>query len=202
MIKLIIFDLDGVLVDSCDWHFMALNSALLEVCNFEISREDHDKTFNGLPTRKKLSILLKEGKILEDQVVDIENRKIEKTRELFSSNVTIDPDKISLMKNLVGRGYILACYSNCIKDTTYQTLVNLGIIDYFTYYLSNEGVINPKPHPEGYLKLMRIFNTTHKETLIIEDSEKGVEAARRSEANLLIVSNSKEVNLSLFEAYL
>ena len=44
--KLVIFDLDGVLVDACEWHRVALNEALKEVCNYEISLEDHYGEFN------------------------------------------------------------------------------------------------------------------------------------------------------------
>ena len=44
MIKAILFDLDGVLVDACDWHYLALNRALDEVVGFTISREDHVST--------------------------------------------------------------------------------------------------------------------------------------------------------------
>ena len=52
MIKLVIFDLDGVLVNACEWHRIALNKALKEICDYEISLEDHYCTFNDIPTKK------------------------------------------------------------------------------------------------------------------------------------------------------
>ena len=52
MTKVVLFDLDGVLVDACDWHYAALNKALMEICGFGIGREEHDSTFNGLPTKR------------------------------------------------------------------------------------------------------------------------------------------------------
>jgi len=54
---MVIFDLDGVLVDACEWHRIALNEALEEICGYKISLEDHYKIYNGIPTRKKLEIL-------------------------------------------------------------------------------------------------------------------------------------------------
>jgi beta-phosphoglucomutase len=57
VIKAILFDLDGVLVDACDWHYLALNRALEEVVGSSISREDHVTTYNGLPTKVKLEML-------------------------------------------------------------------------------------------------------------------------------------------------
>ena len=61
MNKAVLFDLDGVLVDACDWHYEALNRALKQVSNYEISREDHTTTYNGLPTKRKLQMLADVG---------------------------------------------------------------------------------------------------------------------------------------------
>ena len=56
MIKAVLFDMDGVLIDAKDWHYEALNRAL-ELFGYTISRESHLSTFDGLPTRRKLEIL-------------------------------------------------------------------------------------------------------------------------------------------------
>ena len=57
MIKLVIFDLDGVLYESKEFHFDALNQALSEVdSSLEISKEEHLKSYDGLSTNKKLDI--------------------------------------------------------------------------------------------------------------------------------------------------
>ena len=53
----VLFDLDGVLVDACDWHYLSLNRALEEVVGFSIDREEHTTTYNGLPTKVKLEML-------------------------------------------------------------------------------------------------------------------------------------------------
>jgi beta-phosphoglucomutase-like phosphatase (HAD superfamily) len=65
MIKAILYDLDGVLVDATEWHYESLNEALKQISGFEISRQDHISTFNGLPTMKKLDILFEQKKILQ-----------------------------------------------------------------------------------------------------------------------------------------
>ena len=61
MIKAILYDLDGVLVDATEWHYESLNAALKEVCGFIINRDEHVSTFNGIPTIKKLEILHEQG---------------------------------------------------------------------------------------------------------------------------------------------
>ena len=64
MIKAILYDLDGVLVDATEWHYESLNAALKEVCGFIINRDEHISTFNGIPTMKKLEILNQQGSSL------------------------------------------------------------------------------------------------------------------------------------------
>jgi beta-phosphoglucomutase-like phosphatase (HAD superfamily) len=59
MIKAIIFDLDGVLVDTKAIHFKSLNKALKKYENYIIPFEDHSAIYDGLPTKKKLEILMK-----------------------------------------------------------------------------------------------------------------------------------------------
>ena len=59
MIKAVIFDMDGVLIDAKEWHYEALNKAL-GLFGYEISRYDHLVTYDGLPTSKKLEMLTME----------------------------------------------------------------------------------------------------------------------------------------------
>ena len=116
-IKLIIFDLDGVLVDACEWHRLALNQALKEVCNYEISLEDHYNTFNGIPTRKKLKTL-SEMKILPLDKHDlIYEKKQHLTLEMIKKHANIRNEKISLINNLKQKGIKVACYTNSISKT-------------------------------------------------------------------------------------
>ena len=80
MIKCIIFDLDGVLVDTKIVHFEALNLALKKYENFEISFDDHSNTYDGLPTNEKIKILLEKRKIKAKNVEKIKllKKKINK----------------------------------------------------------------------------------------------------------------------------
>ena len=67
MIKLIVFDLDGVLVDAKELHYQALNRALEKIDKkYIIHREEHLSTYDGLPTRKKLQLLTKNKGLPKD----------------------------------------------------------------------------------------------------------------------------------------
>src|SRR4051812_42068626 len=65
LIRAILYDLDGVLVDACEWHYLALNKALQSVAGTLISRVEHETVFNGLPTKRKLDVLIQQGRVRE-----------------------------------------------------------------------------------------------------------------------------------------
>ena len=70
MIEAMLYDLDGVLVDATEWHYISLNLALKEVTGSAIERKEHISTFNGIPTMKKLEILYEQKRVRRDQFQD------------------------------------------------------------------------------------------------------------------------------------
>lgn len=195
MIKLIIFDLDGVLVKSKEAHFNALNKALEKVSKkYVISYEEHLSTFDGLPTNKKLQILSKTKKLPKSKYQQIWNDKqkftIDEIKSLIEPNIEI----IELFKELKNRNLKIWVASNSIRETTKIYLLKLGLIEYIDEYLSNEDVKNPKPNCEIYLKCMTLCSVSPDETVIVEDSKVGVNSALASKANLFIVKSIEETN--------
>jgi beta-phosphoglucomutase-like phosphatase (HAD superfamily) len=81
MVKLVVFDLDGVLVDARELHYDAMNGALREVAGepFVISRGEHLSIYDGLPTRKKLAMLSQKKFLPEDLHSNIWKKKQEMT---------------------------------------------------------------------------------------------------------------------------
>ena len=193
MIKHIIFDLDGVLVDARDLHYDALNLALKEVNEkYVIPKEEHLSTFDGLPTKKKLKIL-SDIKGLPVTFYDfIWHTKQEKTQYLINK-MSPDDRIISVLNSLKQDGYSLHVCSNSITKTIQSMLKHKGFIQYIDKILSNEDVKNPKPNPEMFLRSVIEAGVCPKETLIIEDSHIGRKAAIDSGANLFAVRNSFDV---------
>ena len=89
MIKVIIFDLDGVLVDTKMIHFEALNLSLKKYGYEEISIDDHVKVFDGLPTNEKLKILNKKDKLPIKNFSKINKYKQKITANLLKKNEDI-----------------------------------------------------------------------------------------------------------------
>ena len=196
---LVIFDLDGVLVDACEWHRIALNEALKEVGSQEISLPDHYGIYNGKPTRVKLIKLTKLGALDEALHQEVYNLKQSKTIEIIEKHANKRLEKIEMLQGLKSEGHTVACFTNSIRITAELMLKRTGIFDMFDKVITNQDVSSPKPSPEGYVECMRFFDFAPSETLIIEDSPKGIEAAKGSGANVLVVQNPDEVNLALFE---
>jgi beta-phosphoglucomutase len=201
MIKAIIFDLDGVLVDMPDGHYEALNRAL-SVFGTRIEEEEHHTFFNGLPTKKKLEELERQGRIptgLRDFINDLKQKH---TKEVIQEICKPDYSKLILMRHLKDRGYKLACCSNSLKETLHLMLKSAHLYDHFDLILGNDEVTNPKPHPEIYLTAFKHLTIEPSEAIIVEDSAHGISAAQASGAHVYIVKNPSDVNLSLFEELL
>ena len=200
--KCALFDLDGVLVDACDWHYEALNRALKEVANYEISRQDHYEKYNGLPTLTKLSMLKDMGVITDEDVQKISDVKQEHTIKVIEELCKRDQSKIELMKALKDNDYEIAVVTNSIRMTATLMLANSGVLPFVDLLISNEDTDRNKPYPDPYIIAIHLLNSSHNKTIIVEDSPKGIKAAKDSGAHVLEVKDATEVNLELFKDFI
>ena len=196
MIKVIIFDLDGVLVEARPIHYEALNRALSSIGEeFIISKEEHLASYDGLPTRKKLIKLTEEKGLPEEYHDKIWRMKQQCTSEVIEDMVWPEDhveiaDAILRLKN---NGYKIYCASNSIKSSMDLMLSCAGYIDLVDNWFSNEDVLYPKPHSEIYLTCMVDAHVNPKECLIVEDSHIGRKAAHESGGHVMGVSGLPDV---------
>jgi len=191
MIKLVLFDLDGVLVDTKDIHFEALNKALGDS---PISEDEHLSIYDGMTTKDKLKHL---GYSEEESQKIFYDKQLHTYKELDS--IEKNEDIIDLFLQLQKDGYEIGICSNAIKKTMVKCLSRIGVTDLCSFHLSADDVENGKPHPEIYWKAMSQAGVLPEETVIIEDSPTGLMAAHRSGANVIRVSSPNEVNVDLVE---
>jgi len=202
MTKLIIFDLDGVLVEAKEIHYNTLNQALKEIDNkFIITEAEHLSIYDGLKTSQKLEILTKNKGLHPEFHEQIWFRKQFLTIEAISQ-LKVDDRLVSIFKELRDKGYQLACCSNSVRRSVLVMLSKIGVIEYMDLILSNEDIKNSKPHPEIYWKTMSMMGILPEETLIVEDSPHGLLAASRSRANVLRVNNPQDLTLEKLETKL
>jgi HAD superfamily hydrolase (TIGR01509 family) len=195
MIKAVLFDLDGVLVDSREMHYIALNKALASIDEkYVIEKEEHLSTFDGLPTTKKLKKLTELKGLPENLYDKVWSLKQKSTVDAINEQHTPDFRLISIFKKLKSLGLKMCVCSNSIRETTRMILIRKGLMEFMEFYVTNEDVMNPKPNPEMYLKAMIALNLSPKECIIVEDSHIGRKAALSSGAFLCAVRNPNDLN--------
>jgi HAD superfamily hydrolase (TIGR01509 family) len=195
MIRLIIFDLDGVLVEAKNIHYDALNLAIEKYDkNCAIDWNEHLSKYDGLKTQQKLEMLTKDKGLSTKFHKLIWDEKQKTTLKLLS-DLKKDAQLIELFSALYDKGYKIACCSNSIRKTVLTVLSKLGIIEYFDFIVSNEDVSNSKPHPEMYWKCISKMGVLPEQTLIVEDSPYGLLAASRTNSHILRVANPSDVNV-------
>lgn len=199
MIKAIIFDLDGVLVDAREMHYEALNRALAKF-GYTITRDEHLSTFDGLPTTKKLQMLTTLKGLPTELYDDIWREKQNQTIEIIDKEFTYDERMRAILRKLANEGYSIAVCSNSIRESTKMMLVRKGLMDFVDFFISNQDVRLSKPNPEMFLKAMIKYGVGPKECVIVEDSHHGRQAAFDAGAYLCAVENVEDVTYEKIKA--
>ena len=201
MIKVIIFDLDGVLVDTKKIHFDALNISLKKYNFEEISFNDHTKIFDGLPTKEKLKILNRRRKLPKKKFISITKYKQKITATLLKKKIKKNINIFNIFKSL-HKKYKIAVATNAVSSTLNICLDKLKIKKFVDFKLSNQDINHPKPNPEIYLRTFINFGIYPSEALIIEDSHYGREAAISSGAKLMPIKKIEDLSLKTIKSNL
>jgi HAD superfamily hydrolase (TIGR01509 family) len=193
--KLVIFDLDGVLIESRELHYEALNDALRRIGNdFVITREEHLSLYDGLNTTKKLE-MLSEKKGLDRKYFN----QIWQDKQTATFNLIRQFPKNNKLRQIFAKlssnGIKIAIASNSIRETVKLALLSIGVMEYVDYYVSNEDVKRTKPYPEMYWQCMTALDVLPKNTVIIEDSHIGRQGALDSGAHLVPVKDSYDLTM-------
>ena len=196
MVKLILFDLDGVITDTKEIHYRTLNKAISEIDpKYIITEHEHVTRYDGLKTITKLNMLTEDKGLPATTHKQIYDKKQKLTLEEFA-HILPDDNILSIFKKLKEDGYMIGCCTNCIRRTALVALAKTSVIEYLDVIVTNDDIKNPKPHPEIYWKAMSMMSCLPEETLIIEDSPQGLLSAHRSKATVLRVKNSKDLEYS------
>ena len=194
MIKAVIFDLDGVLVDANNIHYKALNKALENIdVKFSINEKEHALYYDGLPTREKLKRISEEKGLnfkFHDQIY-LSKQKY--TEEFLDKYIKCNENILKIFRNLKKNSLDIAIATNSISKTLSFCIDRLKIKEYISFSISNEQVNKPKPSPEIYLRCFIELGLSPKEVLIVEDSSHGKISALKSGGNLLPLDHLEDL---------
>ena len=203
MIKLIIFDLDGVLIKTKIIHYNALNNALEKFENYKIPLKEHLEIYDGLPTAEKIKLLISKGKITKKNIKSIKRfKQIFTEKELQKSKIKSKDISNTLKKLKKEFNVKIAVATNAVKETLNISLKKLKIKKYVDFSISNNEVTQSKPHPEIYISCLYKFKFKPKECLILEDSYYGRAAANESGCHLMPIKKITDVNFTNIKKFI
>lgn len=199
MIKAILFDMDGVLIDAKEWHYEALNKAL-GLFGIEISRYDHLHTFDGLPTKVKLQMLSEQYYLPEQLHGFVNQMKQQYTARLIHERCHPMFHHEYALSRLHQEGYKIAVCSNSVRSSIELMMNKAMLTEYLDLIVSNEDVRKAKPDPEMYQTAIAKFGLKPWECIVVEDNPNGIAAGRASGAAVLEVATVYDVNYENIKA--
>lgn len=175
--KAFIFDLDGVIVDTAKYHYLAWQKIANEL-GIEFTPE-HNEELKGVSRVRSLDIILELGKIQASQ--EEKNKWLfQKNEDYLSYLVDMDeteilPGVFPVLKYLKGNGQAIALGS--ASKNARPILEKTGIISYFDAIVDGNDVTNAKPDPEVFLIAAKLLGVNPVNSIVFEDSVAGIQAA-------------------------
>ncbi|MGH7740338.1 MAG: HAD family hydrolase [bacterium] len=187
MQKIIIFDLDGVLLDSEEF-YMDMNQKFFKELGADISLEEH-QTFVGI-SATKMWAYIKEKANLSQTVEELKALERElKHKTLLETKLVSSNGVVEFLKRLKASQYTLAIASSEFRKNIELILNKLGVTEFFDLIVSGEDVANGKPAPDIFLKVSSHYGREPGDCVVIEDSTNGVMAAKSASMTCLAYFN-------------
>jgi len=165
--KAILFDMDGVLVDSLDSWWLSLNTALEAYNQKKISRDEFIEKYWGhdlYDNIKKMNLPLEVARFCNN----VYGKNIDK--------ITIYKETKPTLEKLVK--YKKAIITNTPKDCTVQILKKFSIEKFFDFIITSDDVITAKPNPEIVLKACKLLKVEPKDVVLVGDTDSDVKAGK------------------------
>lgn len=175
-IKAVLFDMDGLMVDTEPLHLQAFNFAL-EKFGKHLTEEENTKRYIGTPDTEGAKDMVVRFN-LPISVSEFLKVKQDKSRELLSGHLIPEPGLIELLDNLKEGGYKVAIASSSSLENIKAIVKNLGVEDKIDQLASAEEAERGKPAPDVYLLAAEKLGVKSEECLVLEDAPKGVEAGK------------------------
>ena len=199
MYKAFLFDFDGVLVDTTDIQVRSIAEAIKNIIGLSIKHpSDWEIIYSTNTTKAKLVKLSHKGYLPLKQIEEVYTEKKRLANEMM---LKLDPqhyfDKRQMFDFLKAEDKKIGVVTNANGDSTRMLLKHLDFMKYLDVLITNNDVVNSKPHPEPYIRAMLEVGCKLEEYIIFEDSIVGLQAARATGAAVCEVRHVNDVNFGL-----
>ena len=197
-----IFDVDGVLVDSEYANFTSLNRTVEKHLKTSI-RFEEDQALGPIPTFKKLDILAKRFSVTVSEELKesfLRDKFLFLQEEIGQGNLKFNTEVESIFKFIKSQGCKTGIVSNARSEYIDQVKNILGIMELVDVCVSNKFKLPTKPNPSMYLRAMSELGVSPKSTIVFEDSDIGIQAAKDSCAKVFHISEFSNLKLSLVKS--
>lgn len=196
-IKACIFDLDGVIVDTAKYHYLAWKRLAAEM-GFDFS-EAHNERLKGVSRMRSLEILLEVGNIkrTDEEMEELATKKndwyVEYIRQLRPDEILpgvqkfLDELRMNGLKTAIGSA----------SKNTPLILERLNLSEFFDAVIDGTKVSQAKPDPEVFLKGAEELGVNPEQCIVFEDAQAGIEAAKNG--NMYCVGVGKPENLNGYD---
>lgn len=184
MLKLLILDMDGTLIDTSYINYHAYNEALSEY-GYGVEYEYFAMNCSGRHYKDFIKDIARDD-------IDIIEGVHEKKKLLYSKYLNkgrLNETLLSMVRACKKQGIKVALVTTANKKNVLELLNCFEVVDDFDLILTQDDVIKQKPDPYGFLAAMEHFHVKPSETIIFEDSPTGIEAAKASGADYMQVYN-------------
>lgn len=178
MLRAVIFDMDGVLVDSESRHYPILRNLLAEYgCQYTL---EMFRRYCGVPEKEMWPQLLKETGLCANPEELFQKHWERYWQDIDSNGLPAFPGTLPFLRALKECGYQLAVASATLLDTVTEFLDRLGYLECFDSIVSSQSCAHGKPEPDVFLLAAERLKVAPEDCMVIEDSANGMLAAQRA----------------------
>ncbi|MGK7390081.1 MAG: HAD family hydrolase [Candidatus Cyclobacteriaceae bacterium M2_1C_046] len=184
----VLFDMDGVIVDSNPYHKLAFK-AFLEQYNIELTDEELKTKVFGRTNKEIMTYIFKDD-VTQKKTEMWANEKEAIFRDMYKQHIKPVKGLVPFLQNLKARGIATAIGTSAPLANLDFVLDTLNIRKYFNMLVHSADVTHGKPHPEVYLKAASKLRVKPAQCIVIEDSLPGVEAGLNAGMKIIGVTTT------------
>ena len=197
MIKAVIFDMDGLMIETEHLQSISYEEVIKEYGKKPIINENGIVHPVGI-TARNIWKLLKDKYSIKEDVEILLSKKQKKYIEILKEQIIAKKGLLKLIKILKAHNIKMAVASSSVLEHIKLIVSKLGVRQYFSVLISSEDLKRGKPYPDIFLKAAQNLDVKPSKCLVLEDAEPGVIAGKRANMKVIAVPNqyTKSHNLS------